>query len=610
MLLSTLTDHERAAVPADHNGHSGPEHAAGSLRPPRWLFLVVFLAVALLPLLTAGRPQVFDELSGQYSSTSWEMVRDGDWLVPHLAEVPRLKKPPMVYWFTAASIGVFGRNEFAARLPVALALIGVLWMTGLIGRRLHGEGRALLAVLFLGSFLGTALLGKTIMPELFVTLGMCVGFYAALRAVDTPEKARAWALLFWFGTAFSAMAKGLPGAVFTPGVVGALALARPALRVPLLRLLYPPGLLLFLAITLPWPLYIENRFPGYIWDNLFNEHVGHVLDRHYPHDTVATPAWLFWIQHLMLWFPWAFFLPAAFMARPPARSGQPEHPAVTLPIAWLVVVAVVLTAAGQRQDYYSMPLWPAAALLLGRMWDADPERKNVRWTLAVPLGVLLSVGIAGVIAFLQGERILAGLRTDTESFADRNNMVGSLTGFSADVWRELWPYLGLASGLLVLGAGAALACLWIRGARRWWWAPAAAGLSGLLVSAIFGLDLLSPYFGLKPIGQALTRMQPGEALVVFDGPSNRASSLPFYTDVPVRWLERPETEFAVRSRGIGKDRFVTEEEIVRRWKAGEPVYLVLEQERLEHWRRVLGERLPDPAARSGTRVLLVSGRAG
>ena len=73
---------------------------------------------------------------------------------------------------------------------------------------------------------------------------------------------------------------------------------------------------------------------------------------------------------------------------------------------------------------------------------------------------------------------------------------------------------------------------------------------------------------------------------------------------PVRWLERAETEFAVRSRGVGRDRFVTESEVIGRWHAGDPVWLITEEGRLELWRGRLGGDLGPLIARSGTRVLL------
>ena len=95
-------------------------------RATRLCVPLTLLAVLALHVGTAGVPDIYDELPGQYAGPAWEMVRSGDWLVPTLDGIPRLQKPPLVYWLTAASLRVLGRHEYAARLPTALALAGLV----------------------------------------------------------------------------------------------------------------------------------------------------------------------------------------------------------------------------------------------------------------------------------------------------------------------------------------------------------------------------------------------------------------------------------------------------------------------------------------------------
>ena len=52
---------------------------------------------------------------------------------------PHVEKPPMTYWTVAASMLVFGRNEWAVRLPLALAGISGVWASYLWGRALGGR---------------------------------------------------------------------------------------------------------------------------------------------------------------------------------------------------------------------------------------------------------------------------------------------------------------------------------------------------------------------------------------------------------------------------------------------------------------------------------------
>ena len=102
-------------------------------RVPLWL-------VALLCLMAfafQGTRGIWEPDEGRYSSAGINMHESGDWLIPTIdGEHPHLTKPPMTYWALAASFALLGHNEWAARLPSAIAYIGTgLFVFGL-GRRL------------------------------------------------------------------------------------------------------------------------------------------------------------------------------------------------------------------------------------------------------------------------------------------------------------------------------------------------------------------------------------------------------------------------------------------------------------------------------------------
>jgi 4-amino-4-deoxy-L-arabinose transferase-like glycosyltransferase len=561
---------------------------------------VVLLAwIALLHVGTAPWPDIFDELPGQWAGPAWQMVESGEWLVPTLQGVPRLQKPPLVYWLTAASLALFGRNEFAARLPTALALVGCMAVTASIGARLYGPSRGLAAAGILGTSFGMVALGKLVMPEPFLALGIALTLYAAIRAMEEPGGGRAWALAAWGLAALAALTKGLHGLFFPALVLGGVAAVSPASRGRLRRLLTPWGAALALALLLPWPLYIESRFPGYLEDNLLNEQIGHVLDTHFPRDSEPTPLLLLWGQHLLWWFPWIFFVPAALLA----GQAWPAGRLAALPVVWLGVVALAASLAGQRQDYHTLSAWPAMALLLSGAWSDAGGGRTARLAHGGALAALLVLGAAGVAAygpFLWWE----GGAGETAPFGERNSVLDAIQGVAGAQWRGLVHLLPLAGAGLLLGAGAAFVLRARVTTREWAWIPLGAGMAGPLLAAVAGLQAVAPLFSLKEIGQALRPEVVGEGLVVFDGPSRRGSSLGFYADVEVGWLERPETEFAVRSRGIGRDRFLTEEDVARRWRQGR-VWLVTEERRLPFWRVRLGDGALAVIARSGTRVLVV-----
>src|SRR5271155_2169576 len=97
------------------------------------------LRIALYALLAAivylpglGRPALWEPDEGRYAEIAREMVVSGDYVTPRDDFELYFEKPPLVYWAEAASIHIFGVNEFAVRLPAALCSIGQVVITAAI----------------------------------------------------------------------------------------------------------------------------------------------------------------------------------------------------------------------------------------------------------------------------------------------------------------------------------------------------------------------------------------------------------------------------------------------------------------------------------------------
>src|SRR6516164_8789750 len=93
---------------------------------------------SLLYLIGLGRPPLWEPDEGRYAEIAREMVVDHDYITPRNNFVRYFEKPPLVYWVTAASLTVFGRNEFAVRLQAAIASIGQVAITGALAEGMFG----------------------------------------------------------------------------------------------------------------------------------------------------------------------------------------------------------------------------------------------------------------------------------------------------------------------------------------------------------------------------------------------------------------------------------------------------------------------------------------
>src|SRR6266403_3920134 len=185
-----------------------------ALSPPptrHALFAILIALAALLHVATIGSGDLYSETEGQYAGAAREMVESHQWLLPTNDGIPRLQKPPLLYWLIIASYKLFGVNVAAARLPIALAIVATTALTFLIGERLRDYWHGFFAGLIYLSSVGTFLLGRIIMPEPVFSAFLTGSLLCALCGYQRRQNR-----LFWFGgtwicAAFACLTKNVLG---------------------------------------------------------------------------------------------------------------------------------------------------------------------------------------------------------------------------------------------------------------------------------------------------------------------------------------------------------------------------------------------------------------
>jgi 4-amino-4-deoxy-L-arabinose transferase-like glycosyltransferase len=132
----------------------------------RWFLLVLTFFTFFLLL---GSRALNEPDEGRYSEIAREMIETGDWLVPHFWYLPHLDKPPMTYWLVAASMKLFGQNEWAVRLPVALAGVSGVWATFLLGCSIGGRRAGFWSALILQTSLLYFVMSRMLTTDIFLT---------------------------------------------------------------------------------------------------------------------------------------------------------------------------------------------------------------------------------------------------------------------------------------------------------------------------------------------------------------------------------------------------------------------------------------------------------
>jgi 4-amino-4-deoxy-L-arabinose transferase-like glycosyltransferase len=318
--------------------------SSSSSRLRRWAPLFLLLLSAAVYLGTASRPALLDDADASHALVSREMLQRGDYVVMFLNGVRYLQKAPIHYWMVALDYKIFGQTEFATRLPVALAMIGLTLMAFEFGRRFFSERAGLYAGLVTATSVGMFMFTRIMIPEAIYALEFTAIFYLFLRGWTGSLRPRVayWGVAVLTGCAV--LTRGLIGVLFPVGtIVGFIILTRGWKRWRELHLV--SGTLIFLAIAVPWHVIAELRAPGFLWSYFINEHFKRALGTRWPPDYDATPLPIWWAAHLAWFFPWSVFLPLAIKQFPPLRTWRKqmtmEAQARLLLFVWFAVVFVL-----------------------------------------------------------------------------------------------------------------------------------------------------------------------------------------------------------------------------------------------------------------------------
>src|SRR5213594_392960 len=377
--------------------------------PTRHALLAILIALAaLLHVATIGSGDLYSQTEGQYAGAAREMVESHQWLLPTNDAIPRLQKPPLLYWLIIVSFKLFGINAAAARLPVALGVVATVALIFLIGEKLTDYWRGFIAGLIYLSFCGTFLLARIVMPEPLVSAFIAGAIFCGLCGYQRRRHRRAWFAGFWICSAFACLTKGLLGLVYPAAVFLLLSIFYREARLRYRALLRWEYAAIFLLIVAPWHIWAELHFPGYFPHLLSSEWLGHLRGfSDETHDFLGVPAYQFVLMHLAWWFPWSIaLLPGVMFAWRRVMRPPEINFADALPLCWMGVVFVPLLFLGQRQDYYSMSMWSAFALWAAMAWDRTPQ--SLRAAGAIAVGVIGLILAGGALFAARPARALNG----------------------------------------------------------------------------------------------------------------------------------------------------------------------------------------------------------
>src|SRR5438094_2493391 len=373
------------------------------------------------------------------------------------------------------------------------------------------------------------------------------------------------------------------------------------------------GFFIALLVAAPWHILAARRNPpyfyfgfrggpgeyhGFLWFYFINEQVLRFLNLRYPRDYNTVPRVWFWLFHFLWLFPWSVYFPtvAKLSFRPVDRAGR----ARLLTICWIGFILVFFTLS-TTQEYYSMPCYPAMALLLGSAMAEDGNwiRRGTR-VLSVITGC---AGLACITIFF----LVRNLHTpgDISSALGHHPSVYTLSlGHMMDLTFDSFAYLRLplAIAAIALLGGAFATARWI-GVRSF----VAAALMMVLFyhAARLAMVVFDPFLSSRPLVEALLKSPDGRLIVNHNYWT--FSSITFYSNRDALNLNGRYFNLEYGSYAPGApDVFIDDARFKSLWQEPQRYYLVAYQSELKHFEELVGQERLTIVAASGGKVLLTN----
>jgi 4-amino-4-deoxy-L-arabinose transferase-like glycosyltransferase len=580
--------------------------------------IVLLVAAAVYAGCMISPPSLMDDVDAVQAQIARNMLTSGDWVTARLDGIPYLEKAPLIYWLIAGAFKVLGETDVVARIPVVLSALALAWLTAAFGVWAFGRRAGLYAGLCISTCFGLFLFTRILVPDVMLTTSIALSMWAFLRAIDEEEPAprsRWWAFVMAASLGTSLLFKSLIGVLFpVAGALVYLGVTGQLFQAGVWKALRPwSGLLIVLLIAAPWhilatlrnPPYFEftmrsapGEYHGFLWFYFINEQLLRFLNMRSPRDYDTVPRLYFWLFHLLWLFPWSAYFPAIAKLnfKPTDRAGKVR----LLALCWTGFILVFFTFS-TTQEYYSMPCYPALALLLGSAMAAGGDW--IRYGTRFLCGIFVIAGAAVVTLYA----LSLNLPTPGDISAALSAHPGAYKlslGHMEDLTIASFAYLRLP--LLVAAAAFLLGAIGTFRAtgRRAFVATALMAIVFFQAARIAMADF-DPYLSSRPLAEALRRAPAGKLIV--DHHYYEFSSVFFYTNRDALLLNGRFNNLVYGSYAPGAPNvFIDDAQWKAMWLQPDRYYLVIAEKAADRLNKLVDPRLLTVAARSGGKLLLTN----
>jgi len=372
-----------------------------------WLIVIGWVAFGW----NLGNTGLVDETEPLFAEASRQMLVTGDWITPFFDGDTRFDKPALIYWCQAIAYAIIGVNEWAVRLPSAIAAFGLIclafytvhWYLAKqdkleqVSRPTRRYLTSSIAAALMALNVETIIWARTGVSDMLLTGCMASALlcfflgYAGKEGSGGAGEAELitntqspfpnkWYLAFYVLIAGAILTKGPVGIVLPGLIVAAFLLYVGKLPEVLREMRLFMGILIIIGLSMPWYALVIWR-NGWNYINSFFGY--HNLERFTEVVNGHSAPWYFYFIVVLLGFtPYSVYLPASiirlkFWQRSHWRSQERFQQFGLFAWFWFASIFSFFTIAVTKLPSYVLPLMPAAAILVALLWsDLLPNMEN------------------------------------------------------------------------------------------------------------------------------------------------------------------------------------------------------------------------------------------
>ncbi len=338
----------------------------GSSTPALHLLLLPLAATCFF-FVGLGRLPLLEPDEGRNAEVAREMLASGDWVTPHYDTLPYLDKPAVFFWLVAGSYRAFGVSEWAARFPSALVALGTMFMVWMLARRMFGDSAGLRAGLVFASSPLALGLARMVTFDMTLTFFVVLAMVSFRMAEDRDFQRRGPGLVFFAAMGIATIIKGPVGFLLPLLSILVYEAARGKIR-ELKRLRWGLGIVVFMAVALPWFVAVSMRNPGFPRYAFWQESILRFATGHAHR---SGNVFYYFPVYFAGFFPWSLLLFFAALNRWRSWKAlrQEQHRATLFLLSWAAVVFVFFSISRSKLPAYFLPALIPLSILIAHVWS-------------------------------------------------------------------------------------------------------------------------------------------------------------------------------------------------------------------------------------------------